>query len=204
MNQNKSANALHLHDGFILTVAAIAAGLLTGIIGYLIGQYFYIIILFPFILLVIGIFLFLPAIKFFKTSSFLVNALYGLLMGLMIFITFHYAEYYVFRSETAKSIQAAQHIDQQAAVDSIESFIQKKTGSNGFLGFLKLQASQSQGFVYYVTQKNRITNTLHLTLFGIRTYLYWVAEGAVILGGSFLLGLFAAGNPFRRKQPVSI
>src|SRR5258708_5977793 len=142
MNKNFIAIPISLKLG--LPAAAVIVGSISGILGYLIGQYFYAIFLFPFILLTIGAILYFPVLKFFKTQSVFYNALCGLLLGLAAFVMLHYMGYRVYIFETARSMQLIQRMDQRSALDSIEGLIRSQTGVGGFIGFMKFQAIQHQ------------------------------------------------------------
>ena len=83
----------------LLAVASILTGLMAGFVGYLIGQFFYVLFLYPFILLAIGAILYLPSLRFLRTPNSLFNAFCGLLLGLMILFVFHYIGYSLFRTK---------------------------------------------------------------------------------------------------------
>ncbi|HEX2697182.1 MAG TPA: hypothetical protein VHM28_05695, partial [Anaerolineales bacterium] len=123
----------------IFVLASILAGAIAGFVGYAIGQYFYMLFVFPFVLLIGGVLLFIPILKFFKALNPIFNALCGLLMGLMIFTSFHYTEYSIFRSRLTARLEASQSINEGEASKSVDAFLKEKTGLSGFLGFMKYQ-----------------------------------------------------------------
>ena len=175
-----------------ILLAALSAltGALAGVIGYLIGQYFYILFLYPFILLAIGAILYIPSLWFFRTSSSLFNAFCGLLLGLMIFFVFHYIEYSLFQTKNI-SIFMLQGMNQSAASQAVNTFLQKETGLGGFAGFVKYQNSLWNPHVYYVLQSSRVTHTLKIFLHGKTGWFYLVGEALVLLGGAALIGFFS-------------
>jgi hypothetical protein len=189
-------------DYRILLPVSILAGTVAGLLGYSVGQYFYALFVFPFILLAIGLLLFLPALRFFKTPSALYNAACGLLMGLALFAGFHYTEYFVFRSEITARIQAAEGLDKDAASTSLDAFLKEKTGIGGFLGFTKYQQSQWRPYVYYFIRDGEVASAQDLVLRGRIAWLYLGGEAAVLLVGSALLGYFSVRPvPGPRKRP---
>jgi hypothetical protein len=175
-----------------ILLAAVSAltGALAGFIGYLIGQYFYVLFLYPFILLAIGAILYFPSLRFFGTSNSLFNGFCGLLLGLMIFFVFHFIEYSLFRTKNI-SLFMLQGMNQSAASQAVNAFLQKVTGLGGFAGFVKYQNSLWNPYVYYVLQSSRVAHTLKIYLHGKTGWLYLVGEVFVLLGGSALIGFFS-------------
>jgi len=187
----QTSNSRFSKQHLILLPASILTGSIAGLIGYIIGQYFYMLFAFPFILLAIGLAFFLPILKFIKTSSAPYNVLCGLLMGLMIFITFHYTEYSIFNSRITARIQSAQNMSQTTAFKSLDSFLKDKTGFGGFIGFMKYQQSQWRPYVYYFVKDGNITGSQDLALRGGIAWLYLAGEAGLLAGGLALTGFFA-------------
>lgn len=183
----------------VLLAASILTGALAGFIGYLIGQYFYVLFVFPFILLAIGAIFYYPSLKFLRTSSWLFNASCGLLMGLMILFTFHYVEYSLFRAKNTSTFEVSQKLDQSAASQAVDVFLQKQTGIGGFIGFLKYNNAQWNPYVYYFEQGGEITRTLKIYLHNRNGWQYLAGEAAVLIGGSVVIGLLA-GKRFSLKK----
>ncbi len=184
----------------LLAVLSILTGLLAGVIGYLIGQYFYVIFVYPFILLAIGAILYLPSLWFFRTSSLLFNAFCGLLLGLMILFAFHYVEYSLFRQKNISTFEISQGMNQSTASQAVDTFLQKKTGLGGFGGFIKYENSQMNPYVVYTLRSSgRVAHTYKIYLHGRTGWAYHAGETAVLLIGSALIGFFA-----RKFFPVSI
>ena len=182
----------------LLAVASILTGLLAGSVGYLIGQFFYVLFLYPFILLAIGAILYLPSLWFLRTRNSLFNAFCGLLLGLMILFVFHYIGYSLFRTKNINLFEI-QGINQSAASQAVDAFLQKETGLGGFAGYLKYQNSLWNPNVYYFLQSGRVVHTFEIYLRGKRGWAYLAGETAVLLIGLALIGLFS-----RRFFPVSI
>jgi hypothetical protein len=184
----------------LLAFLSILTGALAGFIGYLIGQYFYMLVLFPVILLALGAILYFPSLRFLRTSNSLFNALCGLLMGLMILFTFHYVEYSLFRAKNISAIEISQHLDQSAASKAVDTFLQKETGLSGFPGFIKYENAQWNPYVYYLEQGGLITRTLKIYLRGRNGWLYLAGEAAILVGGSALIGFLAGWRLFSKKK----
>ncbi len=185
-----------------LAIASILTGALAGLLGYLVGQYFYALFVFPFILLAIGTIFYVPSLKFLRTSSWLFNAFCGLLMGLMIFFTFHYVEYSLFRARNISSFEVSQHLDSSAASKAVDAFLQKQTGAGGFIGFMKYNNAQWNPYVYYFVQGGIVARTFKIYLHSRNGWLYLAGEAAVLLDGSALLGSLAGERLFLKKKTV--
>ncbi len=186
---------------FALLIASILDGALAGFIGYLIGQYFYVLFIFPFILLAIGTILYFPSLKYLQPSSWLFNAFCGLLMGLMIFFTFHYVEYSLFRAKNVRTFEVFQHLDQSAALKATDAFLQKQTSMSGFVGFIKYNNAQWNPYVYYFVQDGVVAHALKIYLHSRNGWFYLAGEAGLLLGGSFIIGLLA-GKRFSWKRKI--
>ena len=185
----------------ILLIASILIGIVAGFLGYLIGQYFYMLFLFPFIMLGIGALLYLPILRFFRTASTPYNVLCGFLMGLMIFTTFHYVEYALFRSKIIHTFEISQNENQVDAAKSANTFLRKQTGMSGFPGYMQYQLQQFQPYVYYTTAADgKITHRIAFYLHGKNSWLYLGGEIAVLIGGAALLGFLGNSRLLMRLK----
>jgi hypothetical protein len=182
-----------------LFAASVLVGALAGFLGYWIGQYFYALFVFPFVLLIIGAILYFPLSKFLRTSNWLFNAFCGLLMGLMIFLTFHYVEYSLFRAKNISTFEVSRNLDQSAASKAVDAFLQEQTGAGGFIGFIKYKNAQWNPYVFYYEQEGKIVRTFKVYLHGRNGWLYLAGEAAVLLGGS-ALPVFWQGRRFFSKR----
>ncbi|HUI87242.1 MAG TPA: hypothetical protein VLX61_00830 [Anaerolineales bacterium] len=183
--------------GMLLAALSILTGLLAGAIGYLIGQVFYVLFLYPFILLVIGAILFYPSLRFFATSRSLFNAFCGLLLGLMILLDFHSIEYALFRQKNIDTFEISRGMNHSAAAQAVDAFLQQETGLSGLGGFVKYQDSQMNPYVYYALRSGRVAHTLKIYLHGRTGWAYLAGEAAVLLGGGALVGFL-----YRRFAPA--
>ena len=175
----------------LLAIASILTGMLAGFIGYWLGQYFYVPFLYPFILLVIGLILYFPSLRFFGTSSSLFNAFCGFLLGLMILLAFHYVGYSLFREKNINTFEISRGVDQSTASQAVDSFLQKETGWGGFGGFIKYENSQMNPYVFYVVRSGRVAHTYNIYLHGRTGWAYLAGEAAVLSIGSALIGFFS-------------
>lgn len=201
MTEIQSRTSRFSSKHLLLLAASILIGIVSGFVGYLIGQYFYMLFVFPFILLGIGAVIYLPTLKFFRTPSILYNAFCGFLMGLMIFTTFHYVEYALFRAKTIHTFEVSQSENRAAAVKSTNVFLRERTGMTGFPGYMRYELKQFQPFVYYTTTKDgTISHSMVVYLHGKNSWLYLGGEIVVLIGGGTLLGLLASSRLFARLK----
>ena len=196
MKQNKSTS----RDNFFLAIVSIIAGILAGFLGYLLGQYFYMLFVFPIILLFIGLAFFIPAILFFKNVSLRWIMLCGALMGLLILTTFHYTEYMVFRNKAVQTAQISQNLSARNASLAVDNFLKSKVRLGGFLGFIRYQQTQLRPYIFYTTKDNQLTNTIVFYLHGRNGWLYLAGEFAILLGGALLIGFFTGKRTRQIKQ----
>ncbi len=175
--------------GIFLLAGSLIAGAIAGLAGYWIGQYVYILFVFPFLLLAIGALLFLPLLRFFATTSTLVNGLCGFLLGFMILLGFHYVEYSLFRSRMIQVARLAQPAGETSPSASVDAFLEKETGLPGFPGYMIYQQNQYRPYVYYFTRGDKITGSLVFNLWRRNAWLYLAGEALVLLVGSALSGV---------------
>ena len=188
---NSSAPARYM----LLAALSILTGLLAGAIGYLIGQYFYVLFLYPFMLLAIGAILFYPSLRFFATSRSWFNAFCGLLLGLMILLDFHAMEYALFRQKSIDTFEISRGLNQSAAARAVDAFLQQETGLGGLGGFIKYQDAQMNPYVYYALRSGRVAHTFKIYLHGRTGWAYLAGEAAVLLGGGALAGFLSRRFP---------
>lgn len=201
MTETQSHTTWFSSKHLILLIASILIGIVAGFLGYLIGQYFYMLFLFPFIMLGIGALLYIPTLRFFRTASVPYNVLCGFLMGLMIFTTFHYVEYTLFRSKVIHTFEISQNENRSEAAKSTNAFLRERTGMTGFPGYMRYQLQQFQPYVYYTTaQDGKFTYTMVVYLHGKNSWLYLGGEIAVLIGGAALLGFLGDSSLFARLK----
>lgn len=170
-------------------MTAIPSGVAAGLVGYFIGEYVYMLFVFPFALLLIGTMFYLLFMRFSKTTDTLHRALGGLVMGLTALLVFHYIEYSIFRSNVIARIETAQNTGRADAISSFNSFLKDQTGQEGFLGFLNYQQARLRPFSYSFTRDGKIIRTFAFYLHGKTAWLYLAGEASVLLGGGILAGI---------------
>lgn len=201
MTETRSNPSPFSSKNLILPAASLLIGIITGLIGYLIGQFFYMLFVFPLILLGIAALLYLPILKYFRTASLPYNVFCGVLLGVMIFTTFHYVGFTLFRAKMMHTFEVSQNETAAAARESMNAFLHQKTGLTGFPGYMRYELQQFQPYVYYTTKGDGvISHSFVVYLHGKNSWLYLGGEAAVLLGGAALLGLLAGSRLFARLK----
>jgi hypothetical protein len=112
----------------------------------------------------------------------------------MIYGTFRYAEYSAFLSEGREILsqemeQALGRVDPNVVDSVIEEILFEETGSTGFWGYLKFAASEGTSF-------ERLFSGQRFEINPAITWIYWIAELAIIIGVVAYLAYGAASDPF--------
>ncbi|NKB17767.1 MAG: hypothetical protein HC770_06250 [Pseudanabaena sp. CRU_2_10] len=182
---NKVTNA-----GFTwLTVTALIGGLAIGGVTALVSRLFYLIVLFPLLMGAGGGFLQAYAVNRGKVRNPMIAGAFAILTGFVIYGTLSIGYYVAFRQEVAKELKQSTGESDDTKINKIidENVLQIKTGSTGFLGFLKFSAQQGVG----ITRGSSKIELKNEWAWG-----YWAIELAVISGITAFMAFAAAKEPF--------
>lgn len=194
MQPYKPSNKAPLTGVLLLFFLSIICGILLGLLTFAISNFIYLILLFPMGLGLIGGIITSVGVDKGKVRSPILGGLFGLLLGLLIYGSFRYAEYDYFRKEGQEMLlqemeQELGYSDVEVANDFIDEVLIEETGSKGFLGFLKLTANEGTSF-------ERLFRSQSIELGAALTWIYWFVELIIIAGVSMFLGHGAAIRPF--------
>lgn len=176
-----------------LILATIIGSLLIGGLAFAVSNLIYLIILFPLVMGALGGGLLALVVKSSKIRSPIIAALFGLLMGVAIIGTVHFLDYYITdRNEFRETVygSSAQDVPQEQVDRDMDEFLLEETGSTGFIGDLKFNAS----FGMTITRSSS-----EITLDETATWVYWGVEllmVALICAG---LAFGAARKPFNEE-----
>ncbi|NJM27995.1 MAG: hypothetical protein HC856_06730 [Pseudanabaena sp. RU_4_16] len=183
---NKVTNA-----GFTwLTVTALIGGLAIGGVTALVSRLFYLIVLFPLLMGAGGGFLQAYAVNRGKVRNPMIAGAFAILTGFVHLLgTLSIGYYVAFRQEVAKELKQSTGESDDTKINKIidENVLQIKTGSTGFLGFLKFSAQQGVG----ITRGSSKIELKNEWAWG-----YWAIELAVISGITAFMAFAAAKEPF--------
>lgn len=159
-----------------MVCAAVVSGLILGLIASVIGQWFYLVLVFP---VAIGIGMgavCVFAIQFGKVRSPMVAGLAGFLGGCMAMFTMHYGDYQRFLGEFEQQFPGIR---------------QRMT----FVDFMDLQATQ--GVTIGKATAGNKDRGMNLGYTG--SLIYWLVEALIVAGIAFAMARSSAAEPFCRQ-----
>ncbi len=166
-----------------LTVTALIGGVAIGGVTSLIGQLFYLIVLFPLLMGTGGGVLQSYAVNRGKVRNPLVASTFAILMGVVIYGTLHGASYLI---EKQKIKQVSNLTDEQ-----LDELLQLQTGSTGFVGYMKLSAQEGVSIGRAGSSSRGKFELKNEWAWG-----YWAIELAAICGITAFMAFAAAKEPF--------
>jgi hypothetical protein len=89
---------------------------------------------------ILGMLVIHRVIKTSKVRNPSIVGLFAVIMGLMIYGAYQYAEYFVFRNDIIRSIEEDYQVDRASAAYGFSSIMEEETGATGLVGFLILKA----------------------------------------------------------------
>jgi hypothetical protein len=188
MREYRPSNRVPTAGLLILFATAVAGGLGAGVVTYFVSRELYLIFLFPILLGLLCGWIAAQAVQLGRVRAPLIAAGFGVLMALILYGTYRYADYYWgFRGDLKSQFEIA--IDQKITSEQYQQFedvaLKDAIGATGFVGYTKLTVHEGMT----ITRATRATGS-GLTLKGSVLYGYWVIE-------IILLGYFAAARAYR-------
>jgi hypothetical protein len=180
--------------GFLkLIVATVAGMLVAGGLAFAVSKFIYLIVLFPFVMGLIGGGALAWAVTSGKVRSPIIAAIFGLLVGAGTIGTYRVLDYYfTFLPDARASIieEAGEDIPQAELDAFIDEVLESETGSTGFVGYLKFSAQQG-------TTISRTTS--EFTLDETQTWIYWGGELVLVMIVAAGMAVSAARKPFNEE-----
>lgn len=174
----------------LMLVAAIIGGAATGGLLFASSLIYYAICFSPIIAAVIGGYVLAQAVKLGKVRSALAALLLGMVMGVVIYGTYRYAEYWDVRKDWRDDILAEEPAMSDALANTIiDEWLYEETGFRKFWGFVKMDAEEGMTII-----GNR--SGTETTLSENVTMGYWVFELILMLGIPTGMALSASLAPF--------
>lgn len=175
----------------LLLLTAIVGGAVIGALGSLLANLFFLILLFPLLMGLMGGVLIAIAVRYGKIRNPLAALVAGLVIGVVIYGSMWAVDYLQFRNSAKSESVARSPAANPAEVEaSIDKDLISKTGQPGFLGFMlfKAQAGVLIG---------RLGNgSISLNLGPVFSWIYWAIELLIILWVAALTGRGPAREPF--------
>jgi hypothetical protein len=134
-------------------IGGLAIGGLTHLISLSVG---YLIVLFPFAMGLTGGKVMVAAIRQGKVRNPAIATLFGVLTGLLMYGSLHGAGYWQFKQSASEQITKELEAESGNQSNNIryDTFLQEKTGSKGFVGYLKYNAQQGVSIGRLETYRN--------------------------------------------------
>jgi hypothetical protein len=195
MREYRPSNRVPPVGLLIMLTAAVVGGLGAGVVTYFVSRELYLIILFPILLGLLCGWIAAQAVLIGRVRAPLIAGGLGVLMALILYGTYRYADYFWgFRGDLKSQFEAA--IDQKLTGEQYQQFenvaLKDAVGATGFVGYTKLTAREG----ITITRSTRATGS-GLKLKGAVLYGYWLIE-------IVLVGCFAAAGAYRAaRKPFS-
>lgn len=172
-----------------LILSSILGGLAIGGITFVVSRLIYLVILFPALMGGAGAKVSEIAIKRGKVRNPFIASIFAALTGIVLYGTFHGAEYFWFKQEASQAIsQELGDVEDGEIQQIIEEYLQEETGATGFWGYMKLSAKG--GVSIGRAGRDRFTLT------GTMTWIYWLIEFGIIEGVIIATAVSHAKQPF--------
>jgi hypothetical protein len=184
---------------FLITL--VGAPLLGGIVAF-VAQYIYLILLFPFVAGAAGGFMVAQGVRWGKVRDATVAAIFGLLLGLFVYGSYRYIEYFLFRNDVRAEIVKEMEAefgwaDATVADEVFDEVLLEETGKTGFLGKVLFDAKIGMSVAYTRSASAALDGTDSGVNIGTTlTWVYWLFEVAVFAGVSSFMAMEAAKRPF--------
>lgn len=193
----KPRNKVPLTGLLLSLLLSALGGLLIGFLAFLLAQFFYLLLVFPVLITIVGMLSVHRMLQKTKIHHPLVGAILGLLMGLMICGTYHYAGYVDFQREVTRSIEEEYQVDHDSAARALDSILRDETGSSGFWGFMQLKAGAGESFTAMLSFNGIVFPGFSgFTLRSGWLWLHWSIEAGLIIAGTTWTGFDVAKRPF--------
>ncbi|MEO8611474.1 MAG: lysostaphin resistance A-like protein [Chloroflexota bacterium] len=197
MKKYRASGRVPLVGLIAMLLGTIIASLVVGGLAFAVSHLIYLIVFFSLIMGFIGGGILAWAVRRGKVRSPILAGLFGLIMGLGIIGTVHFLDYYITDRNDYREVvygKSAQNVSQEQVDKDMNDFLMEQTGSTGFIGDLKFNASR--GMTITPTSPSGGSN---MDLDEKGTVIYWSIEllaVALICAG---LGFAAARQPFNEE-----
>jgi hypothetical protein len=172
-----------------LLLSSVMGGVAIGGLTHLISLLVYLILVFPWGMGFAGSTVMVAAIRQGKVRNPAIATLFGILTGLLIYGSLHGAGYWQFKQSASEQItKELEGVSDNQSNNIIDTFLQEKTGSKSFLGYLKYKAQQGVSIGRLESTGTNLGET--------GTWIYWLIELAIIDITIAAIAYSTAKSPF--------
>jgi hypothetical protein len=192
-------NQLPAKGIILLASGSIALGLLTGALAYFISNLIYYIIIFPLIIGCAALVAYQKLLLRIKVRHSIITALFGIVTGLSIAVAFYGTPYLINRKNVVDYLREKYQVDAATASYSFDANLLELTGSGGFIGYMKLRASEGDEYTNYLVINSVPVQTFSFALKSTGAWLYWLLEIILFVVPCAWIGFSTGKTPFNKS-----
>jgi hypothetical protein len=169
-------NHLTARGLILLILGSISLGIVCGALAYFISNFIYYVFVFPLVIGGTTAFAFSKLLRMIKVRHSIMSALFGIVTGLAVATTFYGIPYLTLRSQVVANFQEKYQVDAITASYGFDSVLIQKTGSSGFIGYMKLRAIEGDEYTNYLIVNSMPIQLFSFSLKSTGAGLYWLLE----------------------------
>lgn len=172
-----------------LLLSSVIGGVAIGGLAYLISLWMYLILVFPVGMGFAGGAVMAGAIRQGKVRNPAIATLFGVLTGLIVYGSLHGLGYWQFKQSASEQItKELEAVSGNQSHKFLDTLLEIKTGSKGFLGYLKYSAQEGVSIGRIGREGTNLGET--------GTWIYWLIELAIVDITIAAIAYSSAKNPF--------
>jgi len=189
----------------LLIAASLVGGLVIGGLAFVAANVLYVAVVFPLALAYAGTVTIEWAITRGKTRNRVVAAAFGLLLGLLIFLSYQYGQYLSFRQQAGafvaytfeEELESLTYSERETAVkEVIDRMLLVNTGNSGLLGYLKLTAQEEISLARWFGRDTDFTVDFGTEWGPLAAWTYRFIELTMVAGLIMEGAIVTAGRPY--------
>lgn len=192
MQKFKPSGKVPFGSFILMLIAALIGGVVIGVLVAFVHQFIYLVLVFPLLMAVVGGGLIGLIVRSGKVRSPVMAALFGILIGAVLYGVYRYGAYYVDRQKIVDQLVNEQHFTAAQAQAGFDTVLQKDFGTTGFIGYEQLVARDGISF----TSTTSVNDSSAVPIKGPLVYGYWAIEFLIIVGVAAAVASQRANQPF--------
>lgn len=160
----------------LLIIGSVILGIAIGVLAYFVSNLIYYIFAFSLVVGGATMIAYYKLLQFAKVRHSIIAALMGLIIGLLVALTYYATPYWILRNEFITNAQQNYHASAEKASAAFDKILIEETGTGGFVGYMKLRAKEGDHFTNYVVENGMPILEFSFTLKSTWAWLYWLLE----------------------------